>query len=357
MVLDLAQLYTLLRVQPSPPDRVEEPLQIRGVNTLELAEATDLCFAERPDQADAVEASLAAAAIVPEDFPAVAGPFLIRSTEPRNDFFRVAESFVPESEIQGVHRTAVIDRLAALGEDVAIGPCAVLAAGVRIGDRCVIGPGCYLGPRVTLGDDCVIEANVTLHRDSILGNRCIVHSGSVIGGDGFGFQWDGRAHRKVPQLGRVVIEDDVDIGCNCCVDRATLGETRIRRGAKIDNLVQVAHNTDIGAHVILVSQAGVAGSSTLGTGAVIAGQVAISDHVNVGDGARIGGQSGVTKDVPAGAAVFGTPARPMKDTLREMAALTKLPGLLKQFKRQEQELDTLRARLETLEHGRGEQAR
>jgi UDP-3-O-[3-hydroxymyristoyl] glucosamine N-acyltransferase len=206
-----------------------------------------------------------------------------------------------------------------------------------------------VGPGVTLGADCLIEANVTLHRDSSLGAHCLVHSGTVIGSDGFGFAWDGRGHRKIPQLGRVVIEDDVDIGCNCCVDRATLGVTRIRRGARIDNLVQVAHNTDIGEHVILVSQAGVAGSSSVGAGTVIAGQVAVSDHVKVGAGARIGGQSGVTKDVPAGAAVFGTPARPMKDTLRELASLAQLPSLLKQIKRQEQELQDLRERLDALE--------
>ncbi len=349
MVLDLAQLCALLQAPPPSAASAAEPMQISGLNTLELAQETDLCFAERADQADAVEASRAGAVVVPEDFPAIAGPVLIRSPESRKAFFHAAESFVPRSEIQGIHRTAVIDRLAALGEDVAVGACAVLAAGVRIGDRCIIGPGCYLGPGVSLGSDCVIEANVTIHRDSTLGERCIVHSGSVIGGDGFGFTWDGKAHRKVPQLGRVVIDDDVDIGCNCCVDRATLGVTRIRRGTKIDNLVQVAHNTDIGAHVILISQAGVAGSSTLGAGAVIAGQVAVSDHVNIGAGARVGGQSGVTKDVPAGAAVFGTPARPIKDTLRELAALAQLPGLLKQIRHQEQELALLRARLDALE--------
>jgi UDP-3-O-[3-hydroxymyristoyl] glucosamine N-acyltransferase len=225
----------------------------------------------------------------------------------------------------------------------------VIGAGCEIGDRCVIGPGCYLGPDVRLGADALIEANVTLHRDTRLGERCILHSGTVIGGDGFGFAWDGSGHRKIPQLGRVVIEEDVEIGCNCCVDRATLGETRIRRGTKIDNLVQVAHNTDIGAHVILVSQAGVAGSSKVGSGAIIAGQVAISDHVEVGAGARVGGQSGVTKDVPAGASVFGTPARPIKETLRELAALAQLPALLKRIKTQGQELEALRERLAALE--------
>lgn len=345
MVLDLPQLCARLGLATLS----EEPLELRGVSTLELATETDLCFAERADQADLVEASRAGAVLVPERFPELAGPLLIRVSDPRRSFFAIAELFVPPSEIKAIHPSAVIDRSAILGEAVAVGACAVVAAGARLGDRCIIGPGSYVGPGVTLGADCLIEANVTLHRDSSLGAHCVVHSGTVIGSDGFGFAWDGRGHRKIPQLGRVVIEDDVDIGCNCCVDRATLGVTRIRRGTRIDNLVQVAHNTDIGEHVILVSQAGVAGSSSVGAGAVIAGQVAVSDHVKVGAGARIGGQSGVTKDVPAGAAVFGTPARPMKDTLRELASLAQLPGLLKKIKRQEQELQQLRERLDALE--------
>ncbi len=353
MVLDLAQLCSLLQSPPTAFESVQKPLEIRGANTLELAGPNDLSFAERADQAEAVAASRAAAVVVPQDFPSLADTLLIRSPEPRRAFFRVAESFLPGSEVRGVHPGAIIDPDAVLGDGVAVGPCAVIAAGVRVGDRGVVGPGSYLAPGVTLGADCVVEANVTIQWGSTLGDRCVVRSGSVIGGDGFGFQWDGQGHRKIPQLGRVVIEDDVDIGCNCCVDRATLGVTRIGRGTKIDNLVQVAHNTDIGAHVILVSQSGVAGSSRVGTGAVIAGQVAVSDHVSVGAGARVGGQSGVTKDVPAGASVFGTPARPIKDTLRELGALAQLPALLKQIKRQEQDLARLQACLEVLQqHGK-----
>lgn len=347
MVLDLPQLCARLGIAALP----QEPLAIRGVSTLELAGETDLCFTERADQADAVESSRAGAVLVPESFPALAGPLLIRVADPRRRFFAIAECFVPPSEIHGIHHSALIDRGAVLGEDVAVGAYAVIAAGARIGDRCIIGPGCYVGPGVSLGADCLIEAHVSLHRDTSLGERCIVHSGAVIGSDGFGFEWDGHRHHKIPQLGRVLIEADVDIGCNCCVDRATLGVTRIRRGTRIDNLVQVAHNTDIGEHVILVSQSGVAGSSSVGTGAVIAGQVAVSDHVRVGAGARVGGQSGVTKDVPAGASVFGTPARPMKDTLRELAALAQLPNLLKRIKNQEKELQNLRERLAALEQG------
>jgi UDP-3-O-[3-hydroxymyristoyl] glucosamine N-acyltransferase len=351
MVLDLAELCALLSSEP-PSAGPGAPVQIRGVNTLVLAGETDLCFADSGDQTSAVQTSRAGAVIVPESFPDQSGPVLIRSAAPRRDFFRIAELFVPRPEFLGVHPSAVIEPGAILGQAVAVGPNAVIATGALVGDRCNIGAGCYLAPGVRLGTDCIIEANVTIQRDCRLGDRCIVHSGAVIGGDGFGFSWDGSGHRKIPQLGRVIIEDDVDIGCNSCVDRATLGETRIRRGTKIDNLVQVAHNTDIGAHVILVSQSGVAGSSTVGTGTVIAGQVAISDHVNVGAGARVGGQSGVTKDVPAGATVFGTPARPIKDTLRELAALSQLPPLLKQIKSQAQELARLRERLEALEQNR-----
>jgi UDP-3-O-[3-hydroxymyristoyl] glucosamine N-acyltransferase len=355
MVLDLAQLCSLLQVPLPSVVAGQRPVEIRGVNTLPLAESSDLCFAERADQAEAVQASRAGAVVVPEEFPVLPGHCLIRTAQPRSSFFQVAADFLPRSNIQGIHPRAVIAPGAQLGEDVAVGACAVIAAGARIGARSVIGPGCSIAAGVTVGEDCVIEANVTVQRDSVLGQRCVVRSGSVIGGDGFGFSWDGSAHRKIPQLGRVVIEDDVDIGCNCCVDRATLGETRIRRGTKIDNLVQIAHNTDIGAHVILISQAGVAGSSSIGTGAVIAGQVAISDHVQVGAGARIGGQSGVTKDVPAGAAVFGTPARAIKDTLRELAALSQLPQLLSRFKRQSRELAELRERVGKLEERAAEE--
>lgn len=356
MPLDLARICSMLQVALPPCKDDPRRRLFDGVNTLELAGETQLCFAERVEQAQAVSDSRAGAVIVPEDFPDLDGRCLIRAPQARQGFFRIAAHFAPPADIVGVHPSAVIDPGAELAPDAAIGACAVIAADVKIGARCVIGPGCYLGPGVVLGDDCILEANVGIQRDSVLGDRCVVHAGSVIGSDGFGFAWDGTGHRKIPQLGRVVIEDDVDIGCNCCVDRATLGETRIRRGTKIDNLVQVAHNTDIGEHVILVSQSGVAGSSSVGTGAVIAGQVAISDHVNVGAGARVGGQSGVTKDVPAGATVFGTPARAMKDTLRELAALAQLPGLLKDMKRRNREIEALRERLARLEEGESEAA-
>jgi UDP-3-O-[3-hydroxymyristoyl] glucosamine N-acyltransferase len=364
MVLDLNQIRDLLEIPPplapagagtAPTSHGAAITGLTGVNTLALAGPSDLCFAERADQAEAVGASHAGAVIVPEDFPPVAGPLLLRTAEPRARFFRIAERFVPQASAAGLHPSAVVDPSARLAEDVAIGPNAVIGAEVSIGPGSVIGAGSVLECRVQLGAECLIEANVTIQRDTEIGSRCILHSGCVIGGDGFGFAWDGSAHRKIPQLGRVVLEDEVDVGCNACVDRATLGETRIRRGTKIDNLVQIAHNTEIGAHVILVSQSGVAGSSRLGTGTVVAGQVAISDHLEIGAGARIGGQSGVTKDVAAGASVFGTPARPMAQTLRELAALARLPALSKTLKGWGAELSALQQRLSALERAVREQ--
>ncbi|MBK5942012.1 UDP-3-O-(3-hydroxymyristoyl)glucosamine N-acyltransferase [Halochromatium roseum] len=380
MVLDFAQLCELLEIAPpavatkAPPAAATNasradvdaaaanaaPNQSRpayrarisgftGVNSLALAGPSDLCFAEHKDQAEAVSSSRAGAVIVPPDFPAIDGPELLRTTRPRERFFSIAERFVPRPTTAGIHPSAVVDPSAQIEEEVSIGPNAVVGAEVSIGPRSIIGPGSVIEAKVSIGADCNLEANVTIHRDCELGARCILHSGCVIGGDGFGFVWDGSKHRKVPQLGRVVIEDEVDIGCNSCVDRATLGETRIRCGTKIDNLVQIAHNTDIGAQVILVSQSGVAGSSRLGTGTIVAGQVAISDHLEIGAGARIGGQAGVTKDVPDGATVFGTPARPMKQTLRELAALTQLPALIKTMKGWRAELAELKQRIVELE--------
>ena len=338
----------------SPSHRAQEALaacglttevDIRGVSALEQAGPQDLCFAESPSQQDAVAASRAGLTLVGEDFPAVPGKALLRVADPRARFFEIAIHFIPEPETDGRHPSAAIHPDAALGAGVAVGACAVIAAGAVVGDGSRIGPGAYIGPGARIGSDCLIGPNVSVLRDCEIGDRCILHPGVAIGGDGFGFRWDGTGHRKVPQLGRVVIEDDVEIGCNSCVDRATLGVTRVGRGTKIDNLVQVAHNVVVGRHSILVSQSGIAGSSTLGDGVVVAGQVAISDHLRVGDGARIGGQAGVVKDVAPGESLFGTPARPVKQALRESAALARLPDLIKQVKTQQAAITALEERL------------
>ncbi len=182
-----------------------------------------------------------------------------------------------------------------------------------------------MGPDCQVGEQSILHPHVVLRARVALGRRVIVHPGSVLGADGFGYVFDGQAHRKIPQVGRVVVEDDVEIGANVTVDRATLGETVIGRGTKIDNLVQIGHNTVIGANSIIVAQTGISGSCRIGRGVVLGGQVGMSDHVTVGDGARVGAQSGVHRDVPAGAAVIGTPAIPAESGIRVMAALARLP--------------------------------
>jgi UDP-3-O-[3-hydroxymyristoyl] glucosamine N-acyltransferase len=346
MTLNQEHLLALLRTQ-DPDAVVPAGLSgaLSGVAELGAATATELCFAERADQAAAVAASRAQVIVVPLDFPELPGKSLIRCADPRRSFFAIAALFLPPAPPAGVHPGAFVEPTAVLGEAVSIGAGTVVGADSIIGARCCIAGGVQIGADVQIGPDCVIEPNVTIMRGSRIGARCALRAGAVIGSDGFGFAWDGQAHRKVPQLGRVVLEDDVDIGCNSCVDRATLSETRVRRGTKIDNLVQIGHNVDLGEHSIMASQSGVAGSSRVGNGVVVAGQVAITDHVQVGDGVIVGGQSGVTKDIAAGAKVFGTPARDMQQTMRELAALAQLPALLRQVRRQERELAALRERL------------
>ncbi len=322
---------------------------VTGVSTLAEATVSDLCFVESADQYDAVMGAEGAMVLAPHDFPEVAGARMLRVAHPRKAFFSIADYFQMPPDYSGIHSGASIDSGATLGTDVTVAPGAVIAAGVSVADGSYIGPGVYLGPGVQIGHHCRIHANVSVQRGCAIGDRCIIHSGTCIGSDGFGYEWDGSGHRKIPQLGQVVIGSDVEIGCNVCVDRATLGITRIGNGSKIDNLVQVAHNVDIGEHVVLVSQCGVAGSARIGAGSIVAGQAAISDHLIIGPGARIGGQAGVTKDVGAGHLFTGTPARPLSRHLREQAALGRLPELLREMKRQQRRIDALEARLPPLE--------
>ncbi|NEX23300.1 UDP-3-O-(3-hydroxymyristoyl)glucosamine N-acyltransferase [Thiorhodococcus mannitoliphagus] len=345
MILSCAEICRRLDVVP-PPETLPD---VSGVATLTEATEGDLCFVESADQHEAIAASAAALVLAPPDFPEPIPENVIRVPKPRQAFFAIAELFLPPADYSGIHADASIDPSAVLGRDVTVAPGAVLAAGVRVGDGSVIGPSVYLGPEVEVGQHCVLHANVSVQRGTAIGDRCVIHPGTSIGGDGFGYQWDGSGHRKVPQLGRVVIEEDCELGSNVCVDRATLGTTRVGRGTKIDNLVQIAHNVRLGEHVIMVAQSGIAGSTRIGTGCIIAGQAAISDHLSIGDGARIGGQAGVTNDVAPGTAVNGTPARAVSRNLREQAALGRLPTLLKEVKRQQRLIEALEARLARLE--------
>jgi UDP-3-O-[3-hydroxymyristoyl] glucosamine N-acyltransferase len=211
----------------------------------------------------------------------------------------------------------------------------------------VLHAGAYVGADVTIGDDCEFFANVVVRERVTIGSRVTVHANAAIGTDGFGYRWDGKQHVKVPQIGTVIIEDDVEIGSCACIDRAKFAATRIGRGTKIDNLVQVAHNVVLGPHCILAGQAGVAGSATLGAGVVLGGQSAVRDHISMGDGAMLAACSGVMDDVAPKSIISGLPALPHRQSLREQAALRKLPELVAEVRQLQSQLEELQKRLDT----------
>ncbi len=314
---------------------------IQGVNRLENATYDEVTFAENSGYHETASRSHAAAIVVAEAFPDMPGRNLVRVPNPRLAFMQIMEMFVVPLEVTGIDPDASVAEGAALAEAVSVGACAVVADGVTIGARTVIEPGAYIGADVTVGEDCHIGANAVLMRGTRLGDRVVIFAGATIGGDGYGFVWLKDHHHKVPQLGIVQIDDDVEIGCNSCIDRATLGITRIRRGTKIDNQVHIAHNNDIGEDVIIAGQFGSSGSVTIGNGVVFGGKSCIADHLSVGEKAQIGGASVVINNIEAGAVVFGMPAQPKRQTFQELAYLKRLPALTKTVKAQERELKRL----------------
>jgi len=319
--------------------------ELTGVAALETAGSTELAFVGSRKAAQQAHLSAAGCLIVPQDFPNPGGRTLIRTAEPRTAFARAVARFHPPPPlVPGVHPSAVIHPSAEIAEEVEIGPLAVVGEGSRIGAHCRIGAGCVIGKRVSIGEGSLLYANVTVYDDVDIGRRVILHSGCVIGADGFGFVMAGDHYEKFPQIGRVVIEDDVEIGANSCVDRAALGVTRIGQGTKLDNLVHVAHNCRIGRHVVVAAQTGFSGGVTVEDYAVIGGQVGIGDKARIETRAVLGSGCGVlsSKIVRRGQVVWGTPARPLKEYLEQLANLARLPAMRRQ-------IAELRARLEKME--------
>lgn len=307
--------------------------ELTGVAPLENAGSTELAFVANRKAAQQAHASAAGCLIVPPDFPNPGGRTLIRTPEPRTAFARaVARFHPPPAPVPGVHPTAVIHPEAEIESQVEIGPQVVIGAGSRVGRRCRIGAGSVIGRRVTIGEDSLLHAGVTIYDDVDIGRRVILHSGCVIGADGFGFALAGDHYEKFPQVGRVVIEDDVEIGANSCVDRAALGVTWIGQGTKLDNLVHVAHNCRIGRHVVVAAQTGFSGGVVVEDYAVIGGQVGIGDKARIESHAVLGSGCGIlsSKIVRRGQLVWGTPARPLKEYLEQLANLARLPELRRQ---------------------------
>lgn len=306
---------------------------IRRLLPLPLAGPDDLSYLEDVKRAPEAEKSKAGALLVPPGL-AIPGKILVEVLRPKLAFTRLLRHCHPvEPVVPGVHPSAAVDPGALLGEGVTLGPHVVVEAGTAIGARTVVMAGGVVQEGARIGAGCLIHPNVLIGHHVIVGDRVIVHGGAVIGADGFGYVADESGHHvKIPQLGSVVVEDDVEIGANATIDRATYGETRIGRGTKIDNLVQVAHNVTIGEHSILAAQVGVAGSCAIGAHVIMGGQSGIADHKSIGDGSILGAQGGAIGDIPPKSFYSGYPARPHREQMRLLAALQQLPEMLKRVK-------------------------
>ena len=320
---------------------------ITGVSGLREAEPGELAFLMAAKYSGLVKSTRATAVIVPKDWSGETGAVLLRSDNPERDFTLAAQLFAPPTPVwpRAIHPTAAVAPDAVIGKDVHIGAHAVVESGAVIGDGSTVCALAYVGHGAVLGENCLLYPHVSVRDNCRLGRRVIVHNGTVIGSDGFGYAVDSDGVRtKIPQIGIVVVGDDVEIGANVTIDRARFGKTRIGNGVKIDNLVQIAHNVVIGDHAVLVAQVGIAGSTTVGKHAILAGQAGIAGHVTIGDRAIVGAQGGVTKDVPAKAYVWGTPAMPM-DKFGNLHALV---GRLPQMK---ERLDSLAESVRVLQGG------
>jgi UDP-3-O-[3-hydroxymyristoyl] glucosamine N-acyltransferase len=318
---------------------------VTGVAPLESAGPDQISFLTDLRYRGAADTSRAGAFLVPRDVRDLPAPTL-GCDAPQQALIQLLRLFHPPVPTPaGVDRTAVVAPEARIDPSASVGPLCVVES------RAVIGPGArlhalvYVGPGVEIGDDTVVHPHVSLRDGVRVGRRVIIHSGAVLGADGFGFAFDGTAHRKIPQVGGVLIEDDVEIGANTTIDRATFGDTIVGRGTKIDNLVQIGHNVVIGEHSLLVAQVGISGSSRLGRGVVLAGQVGVADHVTIGDGVIAGGRTGIAHSLPAGEKVLGSPARPIGQAKRIMIAEGRLPELLHRVRALEQRLEQLAAQL------------
>jgi UDP-3-O-[3-hydroxymyristoyl] glucosamine N-acyltransferase len=314
---------------------------VRGVAGVELAGPHDVCFVTTARYLDALRASRAGAVLLPRSLAdrADVGRPVVRVDDP----FVVLTWLIPllhptPAPVPGVHPSALLGRNVHMGAGVSIGPFAVIGDRVRLGDRVAVGAHSVIEEGCSVGDDTILHSQVTLGRGAEIGRRCEIHPGARVGTEGFRYVFSDGGHRKVPHIGGCRIGDDVEIGSNTTIDRGLIEDTVVGQGTKIDNLVQIGHNVQVGRHAILVSQTGIAGSSTVGDGAILAGQTGVGGHLSIGAGARLGGRAGVTGDVPPGATYSGYPARPHREAMRAQAAFFRLPDLLRRVRELERRL-------------------
>ncbi len=319
---------------------------ITGVSGIREAAEGDITFLANPKYLPLLEKTRASAIVTSRDVTARRKP-IIRTENPSLAFVKIVSFISPDHTVhpKGIHPTAVIGKNVSLGKNVAIGPYVVIEDNAKIGQDSVIYSGCFIGHDTEIASHALIYSNVSLRERIRIGRNVIIHSGTVIGSDGFGYVSVEGRHHKVPQVGTVVIEDDVEIGANVAIDRARFDETIIRAGTKIDNLVHIAHNVVIGENSLIVAQVGISGSTVIGKGVILAGQVGIVGHVEIGDNAVVMAQSGVSKSVPAGAYVWGYPAKPQDSAKRVNACVQNLPRLYKTISELKKRIEELEAKL------------
>ena len=319
---------------------------ITGISGIKEAKKGDITFLANPKYSHLMETTKASAVITSYDVVNSYKP-IVRVENPSLAFTKIVNLFAP-NEVKhpsGIHPTAIISQDCELGKNVGVGPYTIIEGKVKVGDRTVIYGGCYIGYSSEIGNDCLIYPRVVIRERVYIGSRVIIHSGAVLGSDGFGFATVRGVQKKIPQIGVVVIEDDVEIGANVTVDRARFDKTVIGRGTKIDNLVQIAHNVIIGENCIIVAQTGISGSTVLGKGVILAGQSGVVGHIHIGDGAIVAAQAGVTKSVPPNTKVSGYPAKPHPVAKRVNACVQKLPSLYKKVRELEEKIKELEERL------------
>ena len=310
-------------------------IRIRRVRPLDRAGPDELSFAVSARYAAELDSSKAGAVLVPEALAAGAGPGTrIVVPDPYSALVRVLHALYPrESPAAGIDPTARIGAGAAIGPDVSIGPYVVLGKNVQIGARCRLAQGVSVGDGVVIGDDTILGPGVVCCPGTRIGSRVVLKAGAVLGGDGFGYLSDGKGHTRIPHVGGCILEDEVEVGSNTCIDRGSIDDTVVGRGTKLDNLVQVGHNVRIGERCLIMAGVGIAGSTRVGNDVILAGHVGVTDHLAIGDRARIAAKSAIFGDVPAGASFSGHPARPHRQFLRAQAAMYRLAAIVDELER------------------------
>lgn len=324
-------------------------VELTGMAGLKEAQPGQLSFLANPKYSEYLKTTKASCIIVPRGTMGTDGRTTIISDNPYLSFAKAVTFFYNQVKIKpgpGIHPSAVIDPAAKIAQNVTIGPYVVIEAGAKIGANTVIMPLCYVGQGTVIGDDCLIYPQVSIREDCRIGNRVIMHSGAVVGSDGFGYAKDGDKYFKIPQVGNVILEDDVEVGANTAIDRGALGPTIVKQGTKLDNLVQVAHNVHVGRDGAIAGQSGIAGSTFVGDRVVMAGQVGIIGHLKIGDDVTFGAQSGVTKSIPSKTVVSGYPARAHSEARRREASVAMLPEYIKKINALEKKIAELEKKME-----------